>query len=226
MSEKSVDDVQPSHELTVMAEQCTARGLNGVVCAAAPLAAEAGIAALRDGGNAYDAAVAAALVETVLLPSKCGFGGDLIAIRVAAAGDVPDALLAIGGAAGGLAAVASGGHWRDVGPTSVGPPAAAHGYAKLAALGVLGRDRLVAPAIALARDGFAWAAVSAALAGQAAALVAEMNPDGCVYYPDGKPFAAGQVVRLPGLAAVLEEFAVLGEDLLTGPVGAAIVRAV
>ena len=39
-------------------------------------------AALRDGGNAYDAAVAAALAETVLLPPKCGFGGDLVAIVI------------------------------------------------------------------------------------------------------------------------------------------------
>ncbi len=63
-----------------MAEQCTGIGANGVVCAAAPLAAQAGTAAMRDGGNAFDAAVAAALAETVLLPSKCGFGGDLVAI--------------------------------------------------------------------------------------------------------------------------------------------------
>ena len=37
----------------------------------------------------------------------------------------------------------------------------------------------------------------------AADLVAEMNPDGCVYYPDGVPLAPGSVVQLPGLADVL-----------------------
>ena len=47
-----------AHELAVMAEQVTARGVHGVVAAAAPQAAQAGAAALRDGGNAYDAAVA------------------------------------------------------------------------------------------------------------------------------------------------------------------------
>jgi gamma-glutamyltranspeptidase/glutathione hydrolase len=67
-----------AHEQAVMAEQVTARGVRGVVAAAAPLAAQAGVAALRQGGNAFDAAVAAAIVETVVLPR--GFGGDLVAI--------------------------------------------------------------------------------------------------------------------------------------------------
>ena len=71
-----------AHELAVMAEQVTARGVRGVVAAAAPQAAQAGAAVMREGGNAYDAAVAAALAETVLLPPKCGFGGDLIAIVI------------------------------------------------------------------------------------------------------------------------------------------------
>ena len=56
-----------SHVITVMADQCAAVGAHGVVCAAAPMAAQAGADALRAGGNAYDAVVAAALAETVLL---------------------------------------------------------------------------------------------------------------------------------------------------------------
>ncbi len=168
-----------------MAEQVTARGVHGVVAAAAPLAAQAGAAALRDGGNAYDAAVAAALAETVLLPPKCGFGGDLVAIVIPDGGAVPISLVAVGGAAGAHAEVARSGRWRDVGPDSVGPPAAAAGYAALAAKGRLGRARLAEPAIELALEGFAWADVCTRLSVQAAALVAEMHPDGCVYFPDG-----------------------------------------
>jgi len=216
--------MNPVH--AVMAEQCTGRGRDGVVCAAAPLAALAGADALRAGGNAFDAAVAAALAETVLLPPKCGFGGDLIAIVLPAGADEPEALVAVGGAPAGLADVAASGRWRDVGATSVGPPAAATGYAALAARGRLGRDRLAAPAIDLAVDGFPWATVCTRLAEQAAALVAEMQPEGCVYYPDGHPFAPGELVRLPGLARVLEEWVVRGERLLAGPVGDAIVAAV
>ncbi len=209
-----------------MAEQCSAVGRSGVVCAAAPLAAQAGAAALRDGGNAYDAAVAAALAETVLLPPKCGFGGDLIALRLVAGAPAPDALLAIGGAPTGLAGVARAGTWRDVGPMSVGPPAAAHGYAELASLGRLGRARLAAPAIALALDGFPWATVCTRLAEQAAGLVREMNPEGTVYYPEGQAIAPGALTRLPGLAALLSEFVELGSQLMDGDVGTAVVRAV
>ena len=61
--------------VAVMAEQCQARGPRGAVAAAAPAAALIGIEMLRAGGNAYDAAVAAALAETVLLPPKCGLAG-------------------------------------------------------------------------------------------------------------------------------------------------------
>lgn len=209
-----------------MAEQVTGRGAAGVVAAAAPQAAAAGAQVLADGGNAFDAAVAAALAETVLLPPKCGLGGDLIAVALRAGESAPRALLAVGGAAAGHAAVARAGRWRDVGPDSVGPPAAAAGYAALADLGVLGRGRLVAPAVRLATEGFAWATVSTRLSEQAAALVAEMHPTGCDYYPDGAPIQPGTVVRLPGLAAALAEWELRGADLLAGPVGAAIVAAV
>ena len=112
-----------AHELLVMAEQCTGRGRDGVVCAAAPLAAAAGAESLREGGNAFDAVVTATLAETVLLPPKCGLGGDLVAIVRRAGEPEPVALIAVGGAPAQLAAVASAGEWRDVGPTSVGPPA-------------------------------------------------------------------------------------------------------
>ena len=216
--------MNPVH--AVMAEQCTGRGRDGVVCAAAPLAALAGAQALRDGGNAYDAVVAAALAETVLLPPKCGFGGDLIGIVLPAGASVPQALVAVGGAPAGLAAVATSGEWRDVGATSVGPPAAAAGYDALAARGRLGRARQAAPAIDLAVGGFPWASVCTRLAEQAAPLVAEMHPEGTAYYPDGRPFAPGQLVRLPGLAKVLEGWVEHGGALLAGPVGDAIVAAV
>ena len=222
-----------SSELQVIAEQCTGRGARGVVAAAAPLAAQAGADVLRSGGNAYDAVVTMALAEGVLLPPKCGLGGDLVALRLLPDAESPEALLAVGGAPAGLAAVATAagtddGGWRDVGPTSVGPPAAAAGYLALAELGRLPLERLAAPAIALAEQGFPWATVAADLSRQAAPLVAEMHPgpDGCVYLPGGHPIEAGTVVRLPRLATAIGELVSRRDGFLDGPVGEAIVRAV
>ncbi|MFP3900420.1 MAG: gamma-glutamyltransferase [Acidimicrobiia bacterium] len=214
------------HELTVMAEQCTGRGARGVVCAAAPLAAQAGAEVLRAGGSAHDAVVAMALAEGVLLPPKCGLGGDLVALSLAPGASEPEALLAIGAAPAALADAAAERGWRDVGPLSVGPPGAPAGYLALAERGRLPLDRLARPAVDLATNGFPWAPVATDLATQAAALVGEMHPEGCVYYPDAQPIAPGAVVRLPGLAAALGELVERRHDVLAGPLGDAIVRAV
>ncbi|TPW12714.1 MAG: hypothetical protein FD127_2470 [Acidimicrobiaceae bacterium] len=213
-------------EVAVMAEQVTGRGLRGVVCAAAPIAAQTAAQAMRDGGNAFDAAVTAALAETVLLPPKCGLGGDLVAIVLHAGASEPEALIAVGGAPAGLADVAASGNWRKVGPNSVGPPGAAAGYSALADHGRFDRSRLARPAIELAVGGFAWATVCTRLSEQAVALVAEMHPEGCTYYPGGLPIVAGSAVRLPRLADALAEWAERGSQFLDGPVGEAILRAV
>jgi gamma-glutamyltranspeptidase / glutathione hydrolase len=215
-----------TREVAVMAEQCTGRGAHGVVCAAAPLAAQAGADVLRAGGNAYDAVVAMALAEGVLLPPKCGLGGDLVALGLAPGEDQPEALLAIGAAPDGLADVATRGGWRDVGATSVGPPAAPAGLLALAGRGRLPLARLASPALELATGGFPWAAVAADLSARSRHLVAEMHPDGCAYFPGGVPIEAGAVVRLSGLAAAIGELVDRGPDLFAGPVGEAVVHAV
>jgi gamma-glutamyltranspeptidase / glutathione hydrolase len=213
-------------ELAVMAEQCTGRGPGGVVAAAAPAAAVAGLAALADGGNAYDAAVAAALAECVLLPPKCGLGGDLIALVVEPGAGEPEALLAIGGAGAGLAAaVEAAGRLDDTGPLSVGVPAAPVGYAALAGRGRLSPHRLASDAIRLARNGFAWSAICTTLAEESAALVARQHGP-TVYYPEGRPIAPGAVVRLPGLAELLEAWADEPDALWAGPAGRAVAERV
>lgn len=210
----------------VMAEQVTGRGANGVVCAASPLAAQAGAAAMRDGGNAFDAVVAAGLAETVLLPPKCGLGGDLVAVILRAGATEPESILAIGGAPADLHRAIADGSFDETGPTSVGPPAAPAGYLALAALGALPLERLAAPAIAFAENGFPWAAVCTRLQRASHELVRRWNPDGTRYFPEDRVFEPGQLVRLPGLARTLEEFVQRRERFLDGPIGDAIIDAV
>lgn len=211
----------------VMAEQCTGRGATGVVAAAAPQAAVAGVAALADGGNAYDAAVAAALAECVLLPPKCGLGGDLIALVVEPGATEPVALLAIGGAPDGLAAAVAdaGGALPETGPLSVGVPAAPAGYAALAGRGLLGAPRLAAEAVRLARSGFPWSSICTVLAEESAALVASHGGSDR-YYPGGAPIEPGTVTTLPGLADLLELWAAGPESLWAGEAGEAVARRV
>lgn len=210
----------------LLAGQQTGVSANGVAAAAAPLAAELGAQALREGGNAYDAALTAALCETVLLPPKCGLAGDLVALCLEPEADEPDALIAIGGAAAGLADVATSGRLTVTGPASVGVPGAPAGYAALADRATFDRQRLAGPASDLARSGFAWAPVLDYLIEPVLELLREQNPGGTVYLPGGAPNPVHSVVRLPGLAEVLEEWIHLGGALMSGPVGRALSKRV
>src|SRR5205814_10302003 len=58
----------------------TLRAPNGMVCSVDHLASSAGVAVLRAGGSAADAAVAASAVLAVTFQHACGMGGDLFAL--------------------------------------------------------------------------------------------------------------------------------------------------
>jgi gamma-glutamyltranspeptidase/glutathione hydrolase len=213
----------------VLAEQSTGRGRRGVVVAAAPAAAAIGAEAMRAGGNAYDAAVAALLAETVLLPPKCGLAGDVVALVVEPGDAAPTALLAIGGAPRRLAdAVRRDRRLPATGPLAVGVPGAPAGYAALAERARLPLDRLAAPAVALATGGFPWAPICAVLCDESAGLVAQWNPGGTAYFPDGRSPAPGQLIALPGLARALDAFVRDGAALFGAgsAIGAAVVARV
>ncbi|SDK67259.1 gamma-glutamyltransferase family protein [Natronorubrum texcoconense] len=66
----------------------TVYGNRGMVATSQPLAAEAGLSILRDGGNAFDAAVATAAALNVVEPTSTGLGGDVFALYRTADGDV------------------------------------------------------------------------------------------------------------------------------------------
>nr|MDT0659498.1 gamma-glutamyltransferase [Micromonospora sp. DSM 115978] len=126
------------------------------VAAPHPSATDAAASVVAAGGNALDAALAAAAALTVAYPHQCSVGGDLVAI-VRPAGQPARAVLSIGAAAADtdVAALrALGDRMPSGGPATVTVPGVVAGWAAIAGLGArLPLGDLLAPAIALARDG-------------------------------------------------------------------------
>jgi gamma-glutamyltranspeptidase / glutathione hydrolase len=129
---------------------------NAMVATSQPLATRAGLRALERGGNAADAALAAAAVLCVTEPMSTGIGGDCFA-QVWRDGRL-EGLDAAGPApvrAAPLEPV------EQTGPRSVTVPGAVAGWAVLAEHGRLGLDRCLEDAIDAAEAGFAVAARTA-----------------------------------------------------------------
>jgi len=206
----------------------------GAVASGHALATAAGLAALRDGGNAVDAAVATALALAVVYPEAGNLGGGGFAVvrmggevaaldfrETAPAAARRDMYL---DADGKPAADAS-----KVGPLAAGVPGSPAGLYELhRSLGRLPWRRVVAPALRLARDGFE---VDAHLHRLLAAepqrrLLARFPESAAVWLPHGQAPPAGTRLRLPDLAATLARYAEVGPAaIVEGPVAAAVAAA-
>ncbi len=125
-----------------------ARGSGGAVATAHPLATEAALAALADGGSAVDAAVCAQAVLCVTSPHACGVGGDVLALVHEPGGRVR----AVNGT--GRSAAGADGGLHTQGGASVTVPGIVDGWARLhERWGHLPWRRVLAPALHLAADG-------------------------------------------------------------------------
>ncbi len=190
------------------------------VSAGHPAAIAAATTIAKAGGNAVDAAVAAAFALAVVLPDACGLGGDaLLTIRT---GDgQATSFNGVGTAPAGLQLPLPGdGAKLATVPGFVAGLADAH-----ARFGTLGWDQLIAPAVDLAVTG---TEVSQSLADGVADHADRLRRGGGENWPwlGDRPPATGAVVRQPGLADALLLIAQHGtEGFATGPVAAAITRA-
>lgn len=187
------------------------RAPQGAVAAANRLAAQAGADVLVRGGGAVDAAICTAAAMAVTAPHMCGLGGDLF-LLVLEPGAEPAALNASGRAGCGAdpARLRARGFRRmpyqdDV--ASVTVPGFVDGLVALhGRFGSLDLGTLLAPAVRLARGGFA---VSRSLAVASGALRPEVRAQA---FGRERPLRSGERLQLPALAAVLEQIASAGRD--------------
>jgi gamma-glutamyltranspeptidase / glutathione hydrolase len=192
-----------------------------VVCTSQPLAAQAGLRMLAEGGSAVDAALATAIALTVVEPVSNGIGSDAFAI-------VWDGERLHGLNASGRSPTAwtpeyfGGNAVPAVGWNSVTVPGAVSAWVELhAKFGKLPFDRLFEPAISYGRNGFL---VSPTIAEQWAAQVPLFrNQPGFAeaFLTGGRAPKPGELFRFPDQAATLERVAATnGEAFYRGDLAA------
>ncbi len=190
---------------------------NGIVAAESPLAVQAGVRILEQGGNAVDAAIATNAMMGVVEPMMNGIGGDLFAIVYEAKAKKLYGLNASGWAPKALTIdyLEKQGMQRmpQQGVNAITVPGVVDGWQKLA--DKFGRKRLaedLAAAIRTARDGFPVPEWDAAYwATQVDHLRTDENA-AKTFLPQDRPPKAGEIFRNPDLAWSLEQIAQRGRN--------------
>ncbi len=193
----------------------------GVVSSADPRAAAAGQEILRAGGTAADAQMAMMLALTVVEPQSSGIGGGGFFIYQDARTGV---LTTIDGREKAPAAATPGRFTKPdgsplsffdavAGGRSVGVPGNIRLMAMIhARFGRLPWKALFAPAIRLAEEGYTVTPPMAAGMGFVAPAWKDFPATAAQYTHDGKPYAVGETIKNPALAATLRAIADGGPD--------------
>ena len=187
-------------------------GSNGMVSSAHPLASEAGLSVLREGGNAVDAAVATAFAIGVVEPEMSGVGGSGAMLAWIARDHHAEFLDFY--AAQPIASFRAA---NAVGRDSTTPMRVVAVPGNVAGLllaqekfGRLTRAQVMAPAISLAEDGFPMYEVLASMIARDSAALARDPVGRSVYLIDGRIPALGEHIANPALARVLRTIAAEG----------------
>ena len=194
-----------------------------VVATSQPLAVQAGLRALRAGGDAMDAALAAAITLAVVEPCSNGIGSDVFA------------LVWDGGALHGLnGSGRAPADWRSerfagqdritIGYDSVTVPGAVAAWADLSRrFGRLGFADLFQDAIAYAREGFAISPLVQAVWSHQLDSYREFAEFASVFMPGGRAPQVGELFRNPDQAGTLQDIGASGgNDFYRGRLARAI----
>jgi gamma-glutamyltranspeptidase/glutathione hydrolase len=205
-----------------------------MVVTSQPLAALAGVDMLRQGGNAIDAAVAAAAMLNVLEPMSTGIGGDAFAIIFEAESGKVLGLNASGRSASNATLdeyrSRLGPEAKDIPATdmlAVTVPGTVDGWAQaLQRCGRLPLSKVLGPAIAVATEGFAVAPQTPPFWTMGEKLLSR-HPDSSSAWllPGGRAPRAGELFKAPQLAETLRLIAEGGRDVFyRGRIAEEIVR--
>ena len=203
----------------------------GMVCASVPAAAAAGVEMLRRGGNAIDAAIAAAATLCVVEPMSTGLGGDAFALVWSAR---EGRLLGLNGSGRAPAAASLDGYRArglervpETGILSATVPGAPHAWQSLAErLGSLPLGDVLEPAIRAAEEGFAVSELVAHY-WQLLHRMGRLANDAAraTWAPADRPPQSGEWFRVPALGQTLRAIAKGGAAAFySGPVADAIVE--
>jgi gamma-glutamyltranspeptidase len=204
----------------------TPRATRGVVTSPHHLASQAGLAVLREGGNAIEAMVAASAVNMVVYPHMTGLGGDGFML-VSVAGKPPVAIEAYGRSA--IAADLAFYKKLGIAPIPARGPLAAITVAGTVSCwqkalevsrrlgGRMPLARLLEDAIFHAREGYAVTGTQAQNTADKMAQLKEVPGFADLYLVEGAAPAMGSRFKNPALAASLERLAAAGlEDFYRG----------
>jgi gamma-glutamyltranspeptidase/glutathione hydrolase len=212
-----------------------ATGTGGAVATVSEQASQAAMTILNKGGNAVDAAVAAAATLGVTDPFSCGIGGGgfmviylakqqrVITIdhrETAPASFTPTVFMQDGKPIDFETAVASG--------AAVGVPGTVQGWHEaLERYGSMSFKQVLAPAIGVAKQGFKVSDTFHRLTTENEFKFRKFSGASALYLSQGKALPVGSVIRNPGMARAYEEIAARGQAAFySGPMARAIVDAV
>jgi gamma-glutamyltranspeptidase/glutathione hydrolase len=234
----AISPAAASAQVAAPAKVATASGTGGAAASVDPLATKTAIDVLRNGGNAIDAAVAAAGVLGVVEPFSSGIGGggfmlvydaqrrqvDTIDSRESAPKSMP---------ADAFIDPSTGKPYpfqtQRVSGLSVGVPGTVAGWdTALSRYGSKPLSTLLRPAIRIADKGFVVDPTFAQQTADNQAVFKDFTSTRNIYLrPDGSPLAAGDVARNPELADTLRILASRGaDDFYKGVIARSIAAAV
>ncbi len=216
LNEFSYAQPYPSRRVPVMARN--------IVATSQPLAAQAGMTMLIKGGNAVDAAIAAAMTLTVVEPTANGLGGD--AFAMVWDGATLHGLNGSGRSPAGWTPERFAGRaaMPETGWDSITIPGAVSAWAALSQrFGRLPFEALCQPAISYARDGFPVSPTIARAWGAGAAQLCGQPGFRATFMPGDQPPKPGEIFKNAPQARSLEAIAATkGEAFYRGEIARAI----